>query len=146
MKQPEAELMMDRGGECMDDAIEHAEDTPAYGALKAGGLVNTQYRRTSVEDIFTGLDLRANSSKDNDLRTRCLFCYYIPPFCGACVYNAIHTEMFVPAGHVGLLMNDKNEYLFAQPGMHNIPSMFLRQTGEPRALRQHIKHGNRTIV
>merc|ERR1719326_1599766 len=63
-----------------------------------------------------------------------------------CVYHALNVEMFVPAGHVGLLMNDKNKYLFAQPGMHNIASMFLRVTGEPLPLRGHIQHGNRTIV
>merc|ERR550514_215221 len=57
-----------------------------------------------------------------------------------------HTEMFVPAGHVGFLMNDKNEYMFAQPGMHNIKSMFIRQVGPPKPLRGHIQHGNRTIV
>merc|ERR1719472_286392 len=57
-----------------------------------------------------------------------------------------HTEMFVPAGHVGFLMDQQNRYLFAQPGMHNINSMFIRVTSEPRPLRGHIKHGNRTIV
>merc|ERR1719389_1356583 len=30
--------------------------------------------------------------------------------------------------------------------MHNITSLFLRQTKEPTPLRGHIKHGNRTIV
>merc|ERR1711959_830235 len=35
---------------------------------------------------------------------------------------------------------------FAQPGMHNITSLFLRQVGPPVALRGHIRHGNRTIV
>jgi len=58
----------------------------------------------------------------------------------------MHTEMFVPAGHVGLLMNDRNEYLFAQPGMHNIASCFIRVVSKPVALRGHIQHGNRTIV
>ena len=32
-------------------------------------------------------------------------------------------------------MNSKNEYLFAQPGMHNISSVFLRTTSPPRPLR-----------
>merc|ERR1719262_629656 len=39
-----------------------------------------------------------------------------------------------------------NEYLFMQPGMHNIASCFMRQTGDPVPLRGHITHGNRTIV
>ena len=47
---------------------------------------------------------------------------------------------------VGLLMNESNEYLFAQPGMHNISSAFIRVTASPKPLRGHIRHGNRTIV
>merc|ERR1719156_424386 len=33
-----------------------------------------------------------------------------------------------------------------QPGMHNIQSCFMRMVGEPKPLRGHIQHGNRTIV
>merc|ERR1719230_397092 len=33
-----------------------------------------------------------------------------------------------------------------QPGMHNIKSIFMRQTKDPQTLRGHIQHGNRTIV
>ena len=62
------------------------------------------------------------------------------------IYHCTHVELFVPAGHVGLLMNSKNEYLFAQPGMHNISSVFLRTTSPPRPLRGLVQHGNRTIV
>merc|ERR1719498_1728384 len=43
-------------------------------------------------------------------------------------------------------MNARNEYLFAQPGMHNISSCFIRVVSKPLPLRGHIKHGNRTIV
>ena len=32
----------------------HMEDTPAYAALKASGLICTKYRRKDVTDIFTG--------------------------------------------------------------------------------------------
>merc|ERR1719408_970499 len=45
-----------------------------------------------------------------------------------------------------MLMNEKNEYLFAQPGMHNIRSFFLQITSPPRPLRGLVQHGNRTIV
>merc|ERR1719198_1746999 len=66
-------------------------------------------------------------------------------------YHSTHLELFVNASHVGLLMNDKNEYLFAQPGMHNINSMFIKTVGNPVPLTGdgvsgvHIRHGNRTI-
>ena len=87
-------------------------------------------------DIFTGKDLKANSSKDNDLWQRCIYGYYC--IVGMPVYSCTHVELFVPAGHVGLLMNSKNEYLFAQPGMHNISSVFLRTTSPPKpVLRLH---------
>merc|ERR1719389_593672 len=43
-------------------------------------------------------------------------------------------------------MNDRNEYLFALPGMHNISSCFIRVVSRPVPLRGHITHGNRTIV
>jgi hypothetical protein len=58
----------------------------------------------------------------------------------------------VPASHVGLLMNERNEYLFAQPGMHNINSIFMKSVSHPMPLTGgngqngvHISHGNRTI-
>lgn len=126
-----------------EDDKAHYEDTKAYNALKSAGVLCAQYRRRSIEDIFTGLDLMANSTMEINLCERAKMCYW----CGGClVYHATHVEMFVEAGHVGLLMNDRNEYLFAQPGMHNIKSCFLRVVGPPVPLRGHIRHGNRTIV
>jgi len=124
--------------------IAHQEDTPAYRTLKENGVLCTKYRRSSVEDLFTGVDLMANTDAWANIKTRALWCGYTPGLC--CVYSCTHTEMFVPAGHVGLLMDDQNRYLFASPGMHNISSMFVRKTGAPKPLRGHIKHGNRTIV
>lgn len=77
-------------------------------------------------------------------------------YCSACcvgdsAYYKTHLELFVEAGHVGLVMNSRNEYLFAQPGMHNINSIFMRSVGKPVPLTGngndgvHISHGNRTI-
>lgn len=43
-------------------------------------------------------------------------------------------------------MNAQKEYLFAQPGMHNINSFFTKVTAPPKPLRGHVCHGNRTIV
>ena len=106
------------------------------------GLLTTQYRRTNVEDIFTGLDVQANTDAVQNIKTRCGWGYYT----GCCVlYGCTHTELFVPAGHVGLLMDEQNRYLFAQPGMHNIYSSFTKHIGN-NAIRGHVQHGNRTIV
>lgn len=138
------------GSEVMErveqDGEEGFEETPAYRALKEAGVLCTRYRRTSVEDIFTGKDLKAESGRANDLKQRLLHGYYCCPIIGCLAYKATHLELFVPAGHVGLLMNEKNQYLFAEPGMHNIASVFVRSVGAPVSLRGHIKHGNRTIV
>jgi len=127
-----------------EDGHAHMEDTPAYAALTAAGLLTTKYRRTDIEDIFTGHDLRANTTQADNIKARCLSCYYC--CVGIPIYHATHAEFFVPAGHVGLLMNERNEYLFAQPGMHNIQSCFVKQVGPPLPLRGLVQHGNRTIV
>jgi len=128
---------MDRGA-----PAGRAEDTPAYIALRRAGVLCTEHRRKDIEDIFTGLDLKQNTDQWKNIVARAKNCCCLVP----CAYYACHTEMFVPAGHVGFLMDQQNRYLFAQPGMHNINSMFIRVTSEPRPLRGHIKHGNRTIV
>lgn len=121
------------------------EDTPAYEALKKAGVLETKYRRTSIEDIFTGKDIQANSTQSLNLWKRLQSCYFFPGL-GCMIYHGTHIETFVPAGHVGFLMNERNEYLFMEPGMHNITTCFMRQTALPAPLRGHITHGNRTIV
>ena len=98
----------------------HYEDTPAYAALQQAGLLCREYRRKSIDDIFTGKDLKANTTQQKNMWERFKYGYYLCPGIGCAVYGATHLELFVPASHVGLLMNERNEYLFAQPGMHNI--------------------------
>ena len=39
------------------------EDTPAYKALSEAKVLCTVHRRSDIESIFTGIDLKANSSK-----------------------------------------------------------------------------------
>jgi len=121
------------------------EDTPAYQVLKNAGVLETKYRRASIDDIFTGKDVKANTSAYENWLARLKSCWCVPGL-GCCLYNMTHIETFVPAGHVGFLMNERMEYLFMQPGMHNIQSVFMKQTGLPRPLRGHLVHGNRTIV
>ena len=138
---------MDRGDadetKATEDGQNAYEDTPAYNALKHAGVLCTTYRRRSIDDIFTGVDVSSNTDQLRNIRLKAQYGYC----CGGCLlYHMMHTELFVKAGHVGLLMDQSNNYLFAQPGMHNIASCFIRQTGAPVPLRGHIKHGNRTIV
>ena len=91
-------------------------------ALKNAGVLCTDYRRNSIDDIFTGVDIKANTSQQKNIIERMKSGVYCFPLVGHMFYRATHIEMFVPAGHVGFLMNEKNEYLFMQPGMHNIRS------------------------
>eukprot|EP00931_Biecheleriopsis_adriatica_P115667 TRINITY_DN91436_c0_g1_i1.p1 TRINITY_DN91436_c0_g1~~TRINITY_DN91436_c0_g1_i1.p1 ORF type:complete len:580 (-),score=133.52 TRINITY_DN91436_c0_g1_i1:483-2063(-) len=128
--------------------LQHMEDTPAYATLRRAGLLTTKFRKTCFEDIFDGdTDLSANSSKYNDLVQKCKYCYYCVPGLGCYLYRATHIEFFVPAGHVGLVLDERQQYLFAQPGMHNINSCFMKHIGT-KALpsNSHLQHGNRCIL
>jgi len=117
--------------------------SPAYQVLDRAGALCTEYRVRDVASVFTENDYIANSSRDNDMAERLKWGFY----CGGCLcYYAAHSEVFVPAGHVGLLMDSHNHYLFAQPGMHNISSCFTRVEGRPLSLRALIEHGDRTVV
>lgn len=121
------------------------EASKAYTALVEAGMLTTKFRRDSVEDIFRDGDLKKNTDHMRNLKLKCLNGVYCLPGLGCCIYNTFRREFFIPAGQVGLLMNNANEYLFAQPGMHNIQDMFMQYKGSV-PIRGHIQHGNRTIV
>jgi regulator of protease activity HflC (stomatin/prohibitin superfamily) len=121
------------------------EDSPSYAILKSHGMLTTEYRKSSFEDIFSPIDFKANSSHSGNWMARFASCWCIPGV-GCAMYNATHTEMFVPSGHVGLLIDNENRFLFAQPGMHNIPSMWIQVDREPEQLDKVIVHGNRTLL
>jgi len=127
--------------------LAHLEDTPAYRTLVNAGLLTTMYRKPSFEDIFEGVDLKASSSKANDLYQRCKYGYYCCPVLGCVLYSCTHTEVFIPAGHVGLFMDGAQNYLFAQPGMHNIGSLWIKYMGQtPLPNNNQLQHGNRVIL
>merc|ERR1719326_2253100 len=96
-------------------------------------------------------DTPAYTTQQRNMWERFKYGYYLCPGIGCVVYGTTHLELFVPASHVGLLMNERNEYLFAQPGMHNINSIFMKSASKPVPLTGngqngvHISHGNRTI-
>jgi len=145
-REEEAPIMLGMGMPNQDD-LHHMEDTPAYATLRKAGLLNTTFRKQSFEDIFEGVDLQANSSKSNDLVQKCKYGYYCLPGIGCLLYKATHAEFFVPAGNVGLLMDEQQRYLFAQPGMHNIFNPFLKHVGTTRLpLNDSLQHGNRCIL
>jgi len=124
----------------------HMEDTPAYRTLKDANLLTTRYRKKTFDDIFIGVDMRANASKAGNVMARIKSGWCIPVV-GCALYNCSHTEFFVPAGHVGLLMNEKQEYLFAQPGMHNIASIWIKHVDTVQLpVNKDLRHGNRVIL
>eukprot|EP00419_Tripos_fusus_P019601 CAMPEP_0172744204 /NCGR_PEP_ID=MMETSP1074-20121228/134558_1 /TAXON_ID=2916 /ORGANISM="Ceratium fusus, Strain PA161109" /LENGTH=515 /DNA_ID=CAMNT_0013575107 /DNA_START=24 /DNA_END=1571 /DNA_ORIENTATION=+ len=127
--------------------LSHLEDTPAYRVLLSANLLTTKYRKKTFEDIFTGVDYTANSTKANDMCERCKWGYYWCPILGCILYKCTHTEVFVPAGHVGLFMDGEQRYLFAQPGMHNISSVWIKHVGTKMLpANDQLQHGNRVIL
>ena len=117
------------------------ESSRAYEALMAADLLVLKHRRESIEAIFTGVDITKNTDHYQNIKLKCKMGHY----CCCPFYNIFRRDFFVPAGHVGLLMNERNDYYFAQPGMHNVSGMFTRLE-KIEKLRGHIEHGNRTIV
>ena len=58
--------------------------------------------------------------------------WYIVPCLGYCMYHCTHQEITVQAGEVGTFVDESNNYLFAEPGMHNIFSLYTKSTGRPQ--------------
>lgn len=139
--------MLGTMGDC-PQPLEHMEDTPAYRTLKQNGLLTTKYRKKTFEDIFEStLDLKANSSKQNNLWEKFKYGVFCCPGVGLAAYRATHTELFIPAGHVGMLQDEQQQYLFAQPGMHNIGSIWIKHIEtKPLPRNDQLQHGNRTIL
>jgi len=127
--------------------LHHMEDTPSYRTLLQADLLCVKHRKSNFEDIFQGVDLKASSSKSNDVWQKAKYGYYCCPIVGCLLYKYTHTEMFVPAGNVGLMMDEQQQYLFAQPGMHNIGSCWTQHIGTSQLpVNKDLQHGNRTIL
>jgi len=137
-------VMVDRG-EDGNVLVAHAEDTPSYACLNRFNLLTTKYRKVNFDDLFEAGDFKANSTLSANMRKRC--CWSIFP-CGFCVYNFFNNEMTVPSGHVVRMVDDRNDYFFVEPGVHNIPGYFNKVIGNPVSVivGTGIVHGNRTIV
>mmetsp|Transcript_93912 Transcript_93912/g.268941 ORF Transcript_93912/g.268941 Transcript_93912/m.268941 type:complete len:577 (-) Transcript_93912:7-1737(-) len=130
-----------------DMALAHGAQTPSYKVLLDANLLTFEHKKESFRDLFDPSqgDLQANSSSSANLATRLAWGYH----CGCCcIYNMTHHEITVEAGEVGLLVDDSNRYLWAEPGMHNIFSLYTHVVGRPRKVDTSgaIEHGNRTIV
>ena len=126
-----------------NDNKDNCEHTPAYACLLSSNVLETKYRRLDIDDIFTGADLKANTSISKNMTMRAK---WFLTGVGILAYDCLHTEFFVPANHIGFIMDNENNYLFAQPGMHNIFGFTMSLVDDHVSLRGHITHGNRTIV
>eukprot|EP00586_Coscinodiscus_wailesii_P002592 CAMPEP_0172487078 /NCGR_PEP_ID=MMETSP1066-20121228/15966_1 /TAXON_ID=671091 /ORGANISM="Coscinodiscus wailesii, Strain CCMP2513" /LENGTH=570 /DNA_ID=CAMNT_0013253469 /DNA_START=60 /DNA_END=1772 /DNA_ORIENTATION=- len=143
----EAKIMSDRGDASETLPVAHAEDTPSYAVLNHYGLLTTEYRKMHFDDLFEGNDLKANSSLSKNCMKRCMYGYYCVPIIGRCCYTIFNTEVIVPAGHVSLFTDSDHNYIFAQPGVHNINGIFMKNIRSPVSVMDEvISHGNRTIV
>eukprot|EP00929_Paragymnodinium_shiwhaense_P076852 TRINITY_DN3956_c0_g1_i1.p1 TRINITY_DN3956_c0_g1~~TRINITY_DN3956_c0_g1_i1.p1 ORF type:complete len:705 (+),score=180.07 TRINITY_DN3956_c0_g1_i1:90-2204(+) len=130
----------------------YIEDSRAYRTLQQAGLLVHKYRKPCFEAVFGTLDLKANTSKEKNCRAKCKYGVYWCPVLGCVAYGATHLELFVPAGHIGLLMDSEQHYLFAQPGMHNIsmgtcvPVLLQHVDTQPLPVNKDLRHGDRTIA
>jgi len=116
------------------------EESKAYLALRNAGLIVSEYRRNSMNDLEL---LKANATKASNWARRLL---QYATVIGFCTYDATHLEFSVPAGCVQRLCDGKGGYFFAGPGFHNISSMFWTRVGPPVSLRGHVNHGDRSIL
>jgi len=119
------------------------EDTPAYVALR--DVLETRYRVKDISDvIIDGFDLRPNSDAASNACKRATWAI---TGIGLLFYDCFNHEVFVPAQHLGLFMNSKNEYVFAESGMHNVSGLFWTFNGLAAVNEGNcIRHGNRTVV
>ncbi len=104
-----------------------------------------RYRVRDISDvIIDGTDLRPNADRNSNARRR--LCWYLTGV-GILFYDLFHTEVFVPAQHLGLFQNERGEYIFAEAGMHNVSGMFWKFLGLAAVNEGNcIRHGNRTVV
>lgn len=93
----------------------YSEFSPAYRVLAEAGKLCTKYQRENIADVFTGADLPQNSTLLQQRRQLMLWC------CGLCspCYYFTHKDFTVPPKHVGMLLDNGYDYIFAQPGVHS---------------------------
>jgi len=83
----------------LEHSVTTGEDTPAYFALAEAGVLCTRFRRSSIKDIFTGNDVKANSDSKRNWKVFCA--YNAVPVLGYFAYCTMVSEFFIPAAHVG---------------------------------------------
>ena len=106
--------------------------------LEQNFLLCRLYQRDSLDDIFEARDLTPDSSKEEILGKKAK---YGP------LFWAFNLEMTVEPMHIGLVMDEANQYLLARPGIHLIKSMFCRGCGQVDiGAARKIQHGNRNVV
>lgn len=99
------------------------------------------YRKKSADEVYESHDYKSKSSKYEILKTKSKYQMFL-----CCFTPMVVKSYFVPAGHIGFVMNSQNEYLLANPGMHLFTDPFLHITRAPALIAGSIVHGNRTIV
>ena len=62
------------------------------------GVLCTKFRRQGIEAIFTGKDLKANTTRSTNICKR--WTWYATGV-GILIYDLFHHEIFVPANHIG---------------------------------------------
>ena len=139
-------LLPERGPASADSAPK-GEDSPAYYAFAAAGLVTTHYRLSSVDQVDC---LAANTSRVNNALLRGALCgascLCLPLGGPCCHYAAVH-EVEVPDGSVRPFQDGKGGFGFFGPGLHRLVNPWLRVDRANAKLSQGvIRNGDRCLI
>jgi regulator of protease activity HflC (stomatin/prohibitin superfamily) len=110
--------------------------------LQEQNLLCHEYRKETLEDVYEDKDLVPESSRDDILSVQMRYCVVFLP-----LYYATHLEMTIDPMHIGLILDEQNNYLLAKPGVHLQSSLFSHFIAQYDLNQQkYINHGDRHIV
>lgn len=134
-------------GHTSADSAPKGEDSPAYYAFAAAGLVTSRYRLSSVEQVdcvASNTDRVNNTLLRSALLPASFLCLPLGGPC--CFYSAVH-EVEVPDGSVRAFQDGKGGFGFFGPGLHRLVNPWLRvDTANAKLSQGVIRNGDRCLV
>lgn len=112
--------------------------------LEEHHLLCRKYQRNNLDDVFEPNDWEPDPAVTHGtiMSKKAKYLHPILP-----IFAATHLEMSVEPMHIGLVMDEHNNYLLAKPGIHLVESMFCRNCGEVDInSKRSIAFGNRHVV
>ncbi len=129
------------------DCAPKGEDSPAYQAFAAAGLVTTKYRLNSVDE------LDCQSANTTNMHNLMLRCGLLPASClclplgGPCCYLAAIHEVEVPDGCVRSFEDGNGGFGFFGPGLHRVVNPWMRvEKANAKLSTGVVRNGDRCLV